>query len=176
MSPPVLSRGAVYHGEDSDDNIYLWGGTTSYYNTSFPGFHPPLPSNYSLWSYNIVNKTWDGYDTGSQIQHRPSSGAFTEARELNLGFFFNGQLDSGSDTQTQALGDDPKIFIDGMIVIDTGKKTARNLSTKAVVGDRPRSRGRMQYIKEIGEDGEYIYFFVLGSYLRRHTVGSQHKV
>ena len=167
ISPPVLSRGAIYHGGDSTNNIYLWGGTTSYFNTSFPEFHPPLPSNYSLWSYDIVNKTWDKYDIGSQIQHRPSSGAFTEARDLHLGFFFNGQLDSGSDTQTQALGDDPKLFIDGMVVVDTSKKTARNLSTKAVVGDHPRSRGRMQYLEKIGGDGKksllslfYDYFFL----------------
>ncbi|KAL9125788.1 MAG: hypothetical protein Q9217_005056 [Psora testacea] len=151
--PPLVSRGALYHGADADDNIYLWGGTTSYFNTSFPGFRWPLPSQYSLWSYNVVSQTWGQYDTGLNIEHRPSSGSYTEARDQSLAFFFNGQLDSGSETQTNNLGDDPKVFIEGMVVINTSNQTARNLSTKAVVGDYPRSRGRMQYIKDVGGKG-----------------------
>ena len=84
---------------------------------------------------------------------RPSSGSYVGTFDQSSSFYFNGQLDSGSETETQDLGDDPKVFIEGMVVLDTNKKTARNLSTKAVVGDYPRSRGRMQYIKEPGVNG-----------------------
>ena len=40
-----------------------------------------------------------------------------------------------------------------MIVVDTNNQTARNLSTRAVVGDNPRSRGEIQYIEELGGKG-----------------------
>ena len=40
-----------------------------------------------------------------------------------------------------------------MIVVDTNNQTARNLSTQAVVGNIPRSRGEMQYIEDMGGKG-----------------------
>ncbi|KAL9103417.1 MAG: hypothetical protein Q9163_001519 [Psora crenata] len=154
--PPVLSRGALYHGAEADENIYLWGGTTSDFNTSFPGYRSPLPSQYSLWSYDISTQTWGQYDTGLTVEIRPSSGSFTEARDQQLAFYFNGQLDSGSDIRTSSLGEETEVFIEGMIVINTANHTARNLSTKAVVGDYPRSRGQMEYCQGIGANGTLI--------------------
>ena len=151
--PPVLSRGALYHGANEDDNIYLWGGTTSYYNTSSPGFQSPTTKQYSLWSYNIATKAWDQYDVTSGSPNRPSSGSYTDATDQGLSFFFNGMLDSGSEIQTQKFGNGMKQYLEGMIVIDTNYQTARNLSTKTVVGDMPRARGRMQYVSGIGDNG-----------------------
>ena len=151
--PPIVSRGALYHGRYDDDTIYLWGGTTSWQNTSFPGFQNPLPSRYALWSYNDKDDLWRQFDTGSSVQNRPSSGSYAEALDLNLAFYFNGQLDSGNQKETQTLGDKPKIFIKGMIVLDLASQTARNLSTDAVGGDHPRSRGRMEYISNVGGMG-----------------------
>ncbi|KAL6715932.1 hypothetical protein ACLMJK_006894 [Lecanora helva] len=153
MQIPILARGALYHGADADDCIYLWGGTTNLWNTSFPGFQAPSSQQYSLWSFNIVNQQWNQYDTTLGSAHRPSRGSFTEARDQGLGFFFNGQLDSGSELETEVFGDKRPQFLEGMIVIDTNNKTARNLSTKAVSGDLPRSRGRMQYVDDIGTKG-----------------------
>ncbi|KAG8527054.1 uncharacterized protein KY384_008483 [Bacidia gigantensis] len=138
--PPVVSRGAFFYGGDSSENVYLWGGTTSYLNRTFPGFEPPMTSQYSLWSYKPSDNTWAQFDTGSTVQNRPSSGSFAEVREQNLAFYFNGQLDSGSQVSTQVFGDDPKVFLKGMIMLDLANQTARNLSTDAVVGDQPRSR------------------------------------
>ena len=85
--------------------------------------------------------------------NRPSSGSFTNAEELGLGFYFNGELDSGSEIQTQTYGDGVKQLIGGMIVVDLVKQTARNLSTQAVSSDVPRSRGSMMYISDIGSHG-----------------------
>lgn len=62
-------------------------------------------------------------------------------------------LDSGSEIQTQRFGNGIKQYLEGMIVIDTNNQTARNLSTRAVVGDMPRARGRMQYVSGIGDNG-----------------------
>lgn len=85
--------------------------------------------------------------------NRPSSGSSTNAEELGLGFYFHWELDSGSETQTQIYGNDVKQLIEGMIVVDLANQTARNLSTQAVSGDMPRSRGGMIYINDIGPHG-----------------------
>lgn len=152
-APPVLSRGALFYGSADDSNIYLWGGTTSYWNTSFPGFEGPTPQQYSLWSFDIATQGWDQYDLTLGSANRPSSGSFTNAEELGLGFYFNGELDSGSEIQTQSYGNSVKQLIGGMIVVDLVNQTARNLSTQAVSGDVPRSRGRMIYINDVGPQG-----------------------
>ena len=152
-SPPILSRGAMYHGTDEDDNIYLWGGTTSEWNTSFPGYQGPSVQQYSLWSYNLVTKVWNQFDVTLNSPNRPSSGSYAEATDQGLLFFLNGNLDNGSELETQDLIPDTKQYLQGMIVIDTHNQTAKNLSTSAVVGTMPRSRGRMGYISGIGANG-----------------------
>lgn len=152
-APPLVSRGALYQGADDDDNFYLWGGTTSFTNTSFPGWVPPSPATYSLWSYNINSTQWDQFDVRDKVPYRPSSASSAEAPDQGLAFYFNGEIDSGSSQQTQELGNDDKLFLEGMVVIDTRNHTARNLSTSAVSGNLPRSRGRMQYVPGIGEKG-----------------------
>jgi len=152
-SVPVFVRGALYHGADADSNIYLWGGTTSYWNTSFPGFQGPPPQQYSLWSFDIVTQQWDQYDITLGSDNRPSRGSFTEATDQGLAFYFNGVIDSGSEIQTQSFGPNRPQFLEGMIVIDTNNYTARNLSTNTISGDSPRSRRRLQYVPGIGPKG-----------------------
>lgn len=155
--PPILSRGALYQGMADDANIYLWGGTTSYTNTSFPGFQPPTSAKHSLWAYDTNSLQWTPFDVSEGSPNRPSSAAFAEAPDQGLAFFFNGQLDSGSSSETQNLGDQAKVFMQGMIVLDLKNRAAKNLSTSAVSGLRPRSRGRMQYIPGIGEKGILVH-------------------
>ncbi|KAL8631692.1 hypothetical protein Q9189_002599 [Teloschistes chrysophthalmus] len=152
-SPPVVSRGAFYYGSDNDPNIYLWGGTTSKVNTSFPGFIGPLPITFTMWSFNTHSHVWDHYDLSDSVLYRPSSGAYAEARDQHRSFYLNGQVDSGSSTQTMSLSLDTKIFQEGMIVIDHSNQTAKNISTKGLVRDKPRTRGRMQYISSLGSHG-----------------------
>ena len=150
---PFLSRGALYHGMDDDENIYLWGGTTSYLNTSFPGWTPQYVSTYSLWSYSIISKQWDQHDVTRFVPRRPSSASSAEVPDLGLAFYFNGEMDAGSAQDSGIQGKDDKVFLEGMIVIDTQNQTARNISTTAVVGDTPRTRGELQYVPGIGEKG-----------------------
>ena len=156
VTTPVLSRGALFQGTPNDNNIYLWGGTTSYTNTSFPGFRPPNPAAYSLWGYDIHTEQWSHFDVTKGSPNRPSSASYGEAPEQGLGFFFNGELDSGSSTETQVFGDAVKMFIEGMIVVDTKNHTAKNISTSQVSAGFPRSRGRMQYVSSVGERGALI--------------------
>lgn len=152
-NPPVLSRGAMYHGTDEDENIYLWGGTTSEWNTNFPGYEGPSVQQYSLWSYNLVTQVWNQFDVTLASPNRPNSGSYAEATDQGLAFCLNGFLDDGSEIQTEGLIPNSKQYLQGMIVIDTNNQTAKNLSTGAVVGTLPRSRGRMQYISGVGSNG-----------------------
>ena len=101
-----------------------------------------------------MDHSWGQFDTGLTVENRPNSGASAEARDQNLAFYFNGQLDTGSQVQTEfTLGDNSKPFLEGMIVINTQDKTARNLSTQAVVGNYPRTRGRLEYVPSLGSKG-----------------------
>lgn len=154
VAPPILVDGALYHGTEDDNNIYLWGGTTSNLNTSFPGFQQPTLAANSLWGYNINSKEWTQFDVfkGSTIS-RPSSGTSTEARDQGLAFYFNGEIDSGSSQETEGLGTTAKVALEGMIVINTNNQTARNVSTYGVSGDLPRTRGLLQYIIGISSNG-----------------------
>ena len=157
LIPPILSRAALYQGIADDTNIYLWGGTTSYTNASSPGFEPPTPAKYSLWGYDTTSLEWTPFDVSKGSTNRPSSAASAEAPDQGLAFFLNGQLDSGSSTETQDLGDQGRVFLQGMIVLDLKNRAAKNLSTSALSGLRPRSRGRMQYIPGIGEKGILVH-------------------
>lgn len=120
---------------------------------SFPGFQWPQDQYYNLWSYNTSNQLWMEHSLSPEAPLRPSAGAHAEAPELGLAFYFNGEIDSGSSTQSQDLGSDQKIFLEGMIVVNLTDQTARNISTAAVSGLLPRSRGVLEYIPGIGEKG-----------------------
>ena len=150
--PPQVVRGTMYYGSQGDDSIYLYGGTTSYANTSFPGWQPPTPSTYTLWSYDTKSRQWTHYNVERSAPYRPSNGAVAEAVDQGLAFYFNGELDSGS-SQGIDLRNDTSVFITGMIVVNTTDQTARNLSTAQVSTDLARAGGRMQYIPGIGEKG-----------------------
>ncbi|KAK2797437.1 hypothetical protein FQN51_008470 [Onygenales sp. PD_10] len=151
-NPPQVVRGALYAGRPDHNKIYLYGGTTSLRNTSFPGWLPQSSAQYTLWSYDTLTKEWDQYDVSDAAPLRPTSGAYAEAPEQGLAFYFNGQIDQGSAVNTQLLGP-AKRFLKGMIAIDTNNQTARNISTDLVVADYPRTRGKMAYLPGAGEKG-----------------------
>ena len=150
--PPQVVRGTMYHGSQGDDGIYLYGGTTSYANTSFPGWQPPTPSTYTLWSYDTRSRQWTHYNVEQSAPYRPSNGAAAEAVDQGLAFYFNGELDSGS-SQGIDIMNLTSVFVSGMVVVNTTDQTARNLSTAQVSIDQARARGRMQYVPGIGEKG-----------------------
>jgi hypothetical protein len=102
-TPPMLSRGALYHGMNSDNNTYLWAGTTSYFNVTFPGYKPPTPRQYTLWSFDIVTHEWDQYDVALGAAHRPNSVSLTDAIDQGLSTYFNGMLGSVSEIETEVF-------------------------------------------------------------------------
>lgn len=151
--PPQVSRGALFTGVQEDDRIWLYGGTTIWWNTDFPDFQGPSTAVYSLWSFNTVSLEWDQYDVTSESPMRPANGLAAEAPDLGLAFYFNGEIDSGSSVQTQFLGSYSKAFLEGMIVINSTSQTATNISTAAAVGNLARTRGAAEYIPDIGGSG-----------------------
>ncbi|KAH8144600.1 uncharacterized protein LAJ45_11368 [Morchella importuna] len=144
-TPPNLSRGALYAGASNDTKLYAYGGTVdSSVNSSWDGFQHPTSNQDSLWSYDLSTSLW-AHDTISDTALiRPASGASAEATELGLGFWFNGEQDSGTSSESVNLYNTVK-FLKGMIVLDFNTGEARNLSTSAV-SDLARVRGEMVYI------------------------------
>ncbi|KAL9120371.1 MAG: hypothetical protein Q9187_003073 [Circinaria calcarea] len=157
ISTPALSRGALYGGMDNDTNIYLYGGTTSYINTSDPAWQPPTSSRYSLFSYDTASGNVAQFNISGESPYRPSSGAYATAPDQGLAFYLGGEVNSGSSIETQILGDTNKFFLDGMIVIDTNTRTASNLSTTKVADGVPRTYASMQYIPGVGENGILVH-------------------
>ena len=154
---PVLSSGALYSGSNDDNRIYLYGGTTSFINTSFPGYKIPYTQQYSLWSYDTIADEWDQFDVTESAPERPSNGAYADAPDLGLAFYLNGQIDNGSSYQTSTLDDSVQVPLEGMIVLDTSNATARNVSTFALTGSNSRTKGMMQYIPKLGGSGILVY-------------------
>ena len=154
--PPVYSRGALYSSSPSDPNIYLYGGTTSFFNTSSPGYEIPYTSQYSLWSYDTNLRTWDQYDITAADPQRRNSGASAEAPDQGLAFYLNGQIDNGSAPATASLGGVVQ-FLEGMLVINTTNQQAKNISTASFSGSAPRTRGKMQYVDGVGSNGIVVY-------------------
>lgn len=169
--PPKVSHGVLFAGKHGDSRIWLYGGTTLWWNTSFPGFEGPTTQIYSLWSFDTVTRRWDQYDVTSESPMRPSNGLAAEAPDLGLAFYFNGQIDSGSSQQTQYLNSQSKLFLEGMVIINTTSQTAVNISTDVVVGNLPRTRGAAVYIPHIGGNG--ILVLMGGTYKPSTSLDSQ---
>ena len=153
--PPQVVRGTLYQGTQNDDRIYLYGGTTSFQNTSFPGWQNPAPPTYSLWSFDTQTTQWSQFDISHNAPYRPSNGAAAEAVDQSLAFYFNGELDSGSSWQL-GINSGNNVFLSRMVVINTTDRTARNLSTAQVEANLARARGRMQYLPAVGEKGALV--------------------
>lgn len=156
-APPSLISGALYQGSTNDPRIYMYGGTTNWWNTTSPTFQAPQTKEYSLWSYDTQSKVWGQHDISDAAPWRPSVGATTEAPELGLTFWYGGEMDSGSSTETQFFGDQVKVFLEGMVVYNTSSQVAMNISTQPADQGQPRTRGSMQYIPGIGEKGILVY-------------------
>jgi hypothetical protein len=148
--PPIVIDGALYRGLPTDNNIYLYGGTTSFWNTSFPGWQAPTSFQYALWSFDTVTKVWGQYDVSNVSPYRPSGGAWADAPNLGLAFYLGGMINNGSQITTGDIGDHRMAGVLGMIVIDTKTQSARNVSTAGLTGNSPRSRGSLVYVPNFG--------------------------
>ncbi|KAI9931940.1 hypothetical protein MW887_009441 [Aspergillus wentii] len=149
--PPLVVRGALYSGASTDSSIYLYGGTNSYLNTSFPGFQKPTSSQYALWSCDTDGDSWNQYDVTLNAPYRPAGGAYAEAPDQGLAFWLNGYIDNGTSNGLEGQSGLLR-YLDGLIVIDTNKQTAKNVSTSSM-DNFPRAKGGMAYISGVGSKG-----------------------
>ena len=122
--PPIVERGALYHGPTSDSKVYLYGGITSDVNTSFPGYQAPSSSQYSLWGFDTSSHDWTQYDVTANAPVRPSYGAHTEIPEKGLAFYFNGLLSNMSALNVNWISSTE--VLEGLIVLDLNTQTVRN--------------------------------------------------
>lgn len=65
-TPPSLTNGVLFQGSPDDPRIWMYGGTTNWWNVSAPSFQVPQPAAYSLWSYDTVGQQWVRYIEGLQ--------------------------------------------------------------------------------------------------------------
>lgn len=152
--PPTSIRGALYAGANDDSDVYLYGGTVSYTNRSFPGFQWPTAPTYSLWSVDPSGKAWDQYDISLEVPLRPAGGAYAEVADRGMGFYLNGFIDNGSSPDYQNYVDFRR-YLDGLIVLNTTTQEAKNLSTSSLE-NYPRAMGGLVYLPNIGTKGALV--------------------
>ena len=152
--PPSIVRGALYRGPTGDPKVYMYGGTTSTLNTSSQYYEGPTSNQYTLWSYDPTSSEWGQYDVSSGGSQRPNHGAWTDAPDQGLGFFFNGQVDNGSSVDVSfSMTRRDVNLLSSMQVIDLKTRTAKNVSTAAVSNGNARIGGSLQYLQGIGAKG-----------------------
>ncbi|KAL5365303.1 hypothetical protein BJX96DRAFT_181507 [Aspergillus floccosus] len=149
--PPLVVRGAMYSGLPTDSKIYLYGGRTSYANTSFPGFQEPPSSQYPLWSYDTAADIWSQYDVTADAPYRPAGGSYADAPDLGLAFYLNGFIDNGTSDDLEYMSNFRR-YLDGLIVINMDSLVVTNVST-IWLRRAPRAKGGMVYVPGIGPQG-----------------------
>ncbi|KAL1624658.1 hypothetical protein SLS56_007721 [Neofusicoccum ribis] len=142
-NPPNMLRGALYAALHEDNRLFTFGGSSFVANTSDPDWEAPRQDDGSLWSYDIVSSSWRDYDITSAIPRRPNWGAVGEDMIHEFGFFLNGQFDRGSslgrydsveyeDGSPTNATFDQITYLSGMLVLDLGTASARNVSTETL--------------------------------------------
>lgn len=149
--PPLVVDAALYSGPSDGNSIYLYGGTVSYVNTTFPGYQKPTSSQYALWSYDATSETWGQYDVSLDTPYRPAGGAYAEAPDQGLAFWLNGYINNGTSNSLENW-DGLYQFLDGLVVIDTKTQTATNVSTSSLT-NFPRVKGALTYLPDVGSKG-----------------------
>lgn len=160
MAPqvPIVMKGALYSGAEADSRIWLFGGTTSYQNTSGLNYTSPTPDTYALWSYNTSSAAWDPHDVTSAVPTRPYNGFTAESAAKGLGFWINGDVDSGSSVAASALGSYNERFQPGMLLFDFTQPTPNVTNTTGPPWGDPRVGGLAHYVPNYGPEGVLIAF------------------
>ncbi|KAF2405298.1 hypothetical protein EJ06DRAFT_19966 [Trichodelitschia bisporula] len=154
LPPNSMLRGAMYSGPAHSDVVYTFGGSKFALNTSFTDTYPEA-SSYTLWSLNITSGAWRQFDVKEASPLRPSRGAYAEAKDQALGFYFNGQLDKGSSTDTVGMGK-TTIGLTGMVVFnftDPAQPKASNVSTASIDDKTAAVGGSLTYVPGVGDKG-----------------------
>jgi hypothetical protein len=134
-------NGGVLWGDDVNKVFYLFGG--EYYGT------PPTPFN--LYSYDILNDSWNNLGPPSQSGISPVSyGAGVGISELGLGFYYGGWLSNNSVPGWSG----PPVATTGLVKYDMDQGSWTNNTGPDSTG---RAEGTMNYLPA-SDGGLLIYF------------------
>lgn len=158
--PPQVYNAALYAGANNDSRVWLFGGSTPWWNTSWVNFTNPSDNTYTLWSVDTNTQAWTSYDIRSQVPERPNNGYFAEDPTTGRAWWINGFLESGSDTNTQDFGDYVKAFQNGIIAFNFAGESpvVHNVSSSANPWGSPRVGGLAEYVPTYGADGILVMF------------------
>ncbi|KAK6613475.1 Kelch repeat-containing protein-like protein 5 [Botrytis cinerea] len=159
----VVLKGALFSGTSGGNGIYLYGGTEQSMNTSFYGYTDPTSPNQTLLSYDVAQNQWASIDVDSTIPEKPSFGASADVPDQGLGFYFNGEINNGSSTETTSIPAGSSVPLEGMVMLNMTDNTTRNIST-AAIDTNSRTGGLLQYIPGIGANGKGILIQFGGMY------------
>ncbi|KAF2642754.1 hypothetical protein P280DRAFT_468070 [Massarina eburnea CBS 473.64] len=156
---PNLWRGYMFHGPKNISTIYRYGGTTYMGNQSYVGkSSPEFANSWPLWSYTpgSSDSKWKQYKVGGEWM--PNHGAGADATDHGLGFYLNGQIDTGTSSKTSQMADNSQEHytpLEGMVVVDLVKlnPVSPNISTSMMKGSLPRVGGTLEYIAPVGYNG-----------------------
>ncbi|KAF2094245.1 hypothetical protein NA57DRAFT_60877 [Rhizodiscina lignyota] len=148
--PLNVQKGALFSGWPGSSDLYMYGGTTSGFNESFPGYEIAPTTRNGLWYLDGVSKLWIGVDTSFWVSTTPSWGAFAEDHK-SLGFWVGGQLDNGTAKSTQSLNDST-VGTGGLIVLTLRAHGMYNVTVKDSIKSN-RQGGGMVYVEGVGEAG-----------------------
>jgi hypothetical protein len=70
--PLSVQKGAMFSGWPGNSDLYMYGGTTSGFNKSFPGYEIAPSPRTGLWYFNAASKLWIGVDTSFWVSTTPS--------------------------------------------------------------------------------------------------------
>ncbi|OAL21572.1 hypothetical protein AYO22_07968 [Fonsecaea multimorphosa] len=149
--PVNLHDGSLFGGLESSTTLYMFGGTTSSFNQSFPNFEVPPTTQYGLWTYDMDAQVWAAVDTSGSLETTPSWGANAEAPDQGLAFYVGGQIDSGTANTTQFLGNDT-VGVGGMVILDTTSNSVTNVTVDDAVKSNRQGAG-MVYVDNFGDAG-----------------------
>lgn len=153
----VVLKGALFSGSPGSNQIYLYGGTEQSMNTSFYGYTDPTSPNQTLLSYDVKQNQWASINLDSTIPQKPSSGSSADVPDQGLGFYFNGEINDGSSTETTWIPEGSSVPLEGMVMLNMTDNTTRNISTAAIDASS-RTGSILQYIPGIGDKGILIQF------------------
>lgn len=153
----VVLNGALFSGSPGGNSIYLYGGTDQSMNTSFYKYTEPTPPNQTLLSYDVKQNQWASINVDSSIPEKPSYGSSADVLDQGLGFYFNGEINNGSSTETTWIPEGSSLPLDGMVMLNMTDKTSRNIST-TTIDSSSRTGSILQYVSGIGGKGILIQF------------------
>ncbi|APA09574.1 hypothetical protein sscle_05g043440 [Sclerotinia sclerotiorum 1980 UF-70] len=168
----VVLKGALFSGSPGGNQIYLYGGTEQSMNTSFYGYPDPTSPNQTLLSYDVTQNQWDSINVDSTIPEKPSSGSSADVPDQGLGFYFNGEINPGSSTETTSIPEGSSVPLEGMVMLNMTDNTTRNISTSAI-DTNSRTGGILQYIPGIGENGKGILIQFGGMYRQAGNLSNE---